>query len=187
MAADRRLVLVKHSAPVVDPSVSAKRWRLSDDGRALAVRLAEHLRAYVPTRVVTSIEPKALETGELLAEALGLPMEPAEGLEEQNRSVLGFLPWEDVQAGVARLFELPDEPVFGRESAKAATDRFAAALGRVLRGGGMPVVVAHGTVISLYLASVHQVHAYELWTRLGTPSYVVLGEAGIEKVVPNID
>jgi len=66
----RTLILAKHAMPELRPDVSAARWHLSTEGIAGAKRLAERLRAYEPSVIVSSTEPKALETAAIVAEAL---------------------------------------------------------------------------------------------------------------------
>jgi len=73
------------------------------------------------------------------------------------------------------LFANPDAVVFGGESASAALARFATAVDQaVSEETGDVVVVSHGTVMSLFVASRARVNASELWAVLGLPSYVSL-------------
>jgi broad specificity phosphatase PhoE len=73
------------------------------------------------------------------------------------------------------LFAHPDAIVFGNESASAALARFAQAVDQVVsEESGDVVVVSHGTVMSLFVASRARVNASELWAALGLPSYISL-------------
>lgn len=65
-----RLLLVKHALPDIQPDVPSKRWLSGDEGRKQSLLLAEHLRPYSPGVVITSEEPKAAETGEIVSKAL---------------------------------------------------------------------------------------------------------------------
>jgi broad specificity phosphatase PhoE len=61
------------------------------------------------------------------------------------------------------------QPVLGRESAEAALTRFSAAIERVIAPiphGHSLVVIAHGTVIALFVARQTGRDAFELWKRL---------------------
>lgn len=182
----RRLVLVKHSLPEVEPAVLSHHWRLGEEGRRRCAALAERLAAYAPVAVVSSVEPKAAETAELVAGRLGLPVETVAGLQENDRTGLGYLGDADYGARFARFFAEPTAPVVGRETAAAAGARFAGAVEGVMaryaareqdpwRDGGL-VVVAHGTVISLFVARHAGADPFALWRRLGPglPSFVVL-------------
>ncbi|MBI3521517.1 MAG: histidine phosphatase family protein [Chloroflexi bacterium] len=168
-----RLVLVKHSHPHIEPDVPAAGWRLDDEGHARAVRLASRLRTFTARRIVTSIEPKAHETADIVGRELGLPVEPVRGLHEHDRNDGPFLGAEDFDRSVAMLFARPRELVFGNETAEQAARRFATAIDRALREetASDAIVVAHGTVISLFCSPADPL---TLWKRLGLPSYVVL-------------
>ena len=73
------------------------------------------------------------------------------------------------------LFANPDAVVFGNESASSALSRFAKAVDQVVSdASGDVVIVSHGTVMSLFVASRARVNASELWATLGLPSYVSL-------------
>ncbi|CAN5257619.1 hypothetical protein BH18CHL2_BH18CHL2_01900 [soil metagenome] len=56
-----------------------------------------------------------------------------------------------------------------------AGDRFAAAVD-ALDSEGDRIIVAHGTVIALYVSRVAGIDPYSLWQSLGLPSYVVLSQ-----------
>jgi len=176
----RRLVLVKHSLPDIDPAVPAPEWRLGEEGRRRCEPLARRLASYRPGVVVASEEPKAAETGEIVARRLDVPFATAPGLHEHERRGVGFLETAAFEAAVERIFARPDDLVFGEETARQAHDRFAAAIGRVLTDhpSGDVVVVAHGTVISLFVARHAAVAPFDLWRRLGLPSFVVLAVPG---------
>ena len=193
MIRDRHLILVKHAMPQVDVETPAHEWRLHPEGVAAASTLAERLvRArYVPTRIVASLEPKATETGSLIAERLHLPFATAEGLHEHDRRATGFLAREKFVARMRDLFAQPDSVVFGSESASAALTRFTAAVDRVISeetGDSDVVIVAHGTVISLFVGRRAAVDPTNLWTTLGLPSYVALELPShrIIEIVPTI-
>src|SRR5687767_7132509 len=81
-----RLILVKHAKPLVTPGVSPERWELSEEGRRQCGPLAERLRPYGPAVVVASEEPKAAETGRVVAEGLGVSFLTAPGLHEHDRN-----------------------------------------------------------------------------------------------------
>ena len=172
----RHLILVKHSLPDTDQAVPAAEWRLGNEGRRRCAALAERLVAYQPTAIVTSIEPKAAETGALVAARLGVPVSSAPGLHEHDRRGVPFAPQQDFEVAVERFFTHPDRLVFGAETANAAGERFASAVNRTLTAysTGTIAIVAHGTVISLFVARRTGVDGFALWRRLGLPSFVVL-------------
>ena len=175
--AKRRLILVRHSLPELAPGGPASSWRLSDEGRRRCESLAGQLATYDLARVVTSMEPKAAETGEIVARILGVPYETWTGLHEHERGVVESLgSAEEFQARVADLFRHPGEVVFGHESADEAHRRFAQAVADVLQSypTGNLAIVTHGTVLSLYVARRAGREPVAFWKSLGLPSFAVL-------------
>jgi broad specificity phosphatase PhoE len=139
--------------------------------------LAERLAAHTPTVIVTSLEPKALETGRLVADTLGIPMETAAGLHEHDRGNVPFLgSREQFETQVAGLFEHPGRLVYGSETADQAHRRFAHGITSVLEEhpSGNLAVVTHGTVLTLFVARVTGIDPVPFWQQLGLPSFVVL-------------
>lgn len=134
---------------------------------------------------MTSPEPKARETAELVAAALGLPeVNTVEGLREHDDRDVPFLSDEAFRTAVRECFARPNEAVFGPESAARARARFAAAVDGLSlpSAGASNVVVAHGRVIALFVAKRAELQAYSLWERLGLPSFVVLALPGHEVI-----
>ena len=172
----RRLVLVKHSMPEIEPDKPASAWKLSKAGRRRAGLLAARLKEFSPAVIRSSRESKAIETAEIVANDHGVPVEIVDGLEEHHRENVPFLSSkEEFEEAVERLFRCPDELVLGTETANQARDRFTAALDKVIGVGHTDsIVVTHGTVMTLYVASIAGVQMMSFWRRLGLPSYVVL-------------
>jgi broad specificity phosphatase PhoE len=170
------LILVKHSLPEIVENVPAREWKLSVQGRSRCTRLAERLAKYQPTQIISSVEPKAKETAELVAKELGLATSVVEDLHEHERSNAGYLPKEKFEESVREFFAKPNELVFGSETAEQAYQRFRAAVDSILRKypDQTNVIVAHGTVISLYVSRFNEISGLWLWKQLGLPSFVVL-------------
>jgi broad specificity phosphatase PhoE len=190
---DRHLILVKHAMPQVDVETPAHQWRLHPEGEAAAGVLAERLVSarYTPDKIVASLEPKATQTGSIMADRLRLPFATVDDLHEHDRRATGFLERRVFESRMRDLFAHPDQVVFGTESATAALTRFAAAVERVISedtGDGDVVIVTHGTVISLFVGRRAVVDPTNLWTTLGLPSYVALELPShrIIEIVPTI-
>jgi broad specificity phosphatase PhoE len=165
------LLLVRHSVPAADPSVPSEEWSLSEEGRALCEALAGQVGAYEPQRLFSSPEPKALETAELIAPALGLDVEVDEDLRETARRTVGWLEQEALHEGIRQLFARPDEVVFGEESGRAALARFSRVVERVEEPAAF---VTHGVVMSLYAAGSDPDGGFAFWKTLGLPDVVLL-------------
>jgi broad specificity phosphatase PhoE len=171
-----RLFLIKHSMPVVEPARTSKEWRLDDEGRARAARLADRLAGEGIAGFVGSVEAKARETAEVMAASLGVPVSVAEGLHEQEREGAPFFTDRAGFDAVMRdFFARPGERVFGQESADEAHARYASAVQRVLeRAQATVAVVSHGTVMTLLIARRNRIDPFPLWRSLGLPSAAVL-------------
>jgi 2,3-bisphosphoglycerate-dependent phosphoglycerate mutase len=171
----RTLLLVRHAAPVVEAALPSARWSLSSAGRAACRPLADALAPLALGALVTSLEPKAIETGALLAAALDVPVTTGADLHEHDRTgvpVLAPAAWRDA---MAHFFAHPDDRVLGRESAREATDRFAGAVERALATTASTLgIVSHGTVMSLFAARHGAGDAHALWQRLAMPCALVL-------------
>jgi broad specificity phosphatase PhoE len=178
----RLLILVKHAEPVVEPDVPSNRWELSERGKDRCVALAERLRRYRPAAVVASEERKAVQTAGLVAERLGMAAATFPGLHEHDRTGAPFGTQAEFELAAKGFFENPGEPVWGRETAEGARERFADAVDAVLarHPAGTVVVVAHGTVITLFLLRFADLDAFGFWRRLGLPSFCVVELPGYE-------
>lgn len=175
-SAEHILVLVKHAMPVLAPSVPARQWLLGDDGRRQSHALARSLAHVRSTLVLSSVEPKAKATAEIVAADLGRTARVVPGLHEHERDNVGWLGDDELTRAAERFFANPDRVVFGLESASAARHRFAGAVDGLLADHPDQnlIVVAHGTVISLFTAERAGMDAFGLWRRLTCPSYVIL-------------
>src|SRR5262245_51514256 len=119
------LVLVKHAHPLLDATKPAREWDLASEGEGQAKRLGALLRRFVPCRLVTSPEPKALRTSEIVAGELGISLAIVDGLREIDRPVLPIMSSHEHESLNARIFMEFDHRVMGSESAREARQRFA--------------------------------------------------------------
>lgn len=171
----KNLILVKHSLPEIVPTIPAKEWRLSQPGKVRCKTLAEKLESYFPDVVISSVEPKATETAQIIARQLNKPFRTFEGLHEHDRTGVGFLSKEQFEAKVNDIFIYPDKLVLGRETANQALERFSKALTSVEieHPNKNIVVVAHGTVITFFVEKFNDLEAFSFWRKLDLPSFVV--------------
>lgn len=172
-----RLVLVRHARPAVEPDRPPSQWRLSDEGREQCRELARQLAPLGVRRVVASVEPKAWQTGAIVAQRLGVPCSAAPDLHEHDRDGAPYLAARaDVERAVAELFARPDELVYGRETAAQVRDRVAAAVDGVLVAypDQTVAIATHGTAIALFLAARCGIDPLPFWRALRLPDLVVL-------------
>ena len=180
----QRLILVKHSLPEIDPSVPAKEWVLSDEGRQRARILGKRLGRYNLDRIFGSAEPKAMETAEIASNYLNIPSEIVEGLHEHERGNVGFLEKERFEQSIRRFYKQPSELAFGEETAESAHDRFSKAVRKLTDRCSREnvAIVTHGTVLSLFVSRNSELEPFALWKKLGLPSWVVLSRAHCDVV-----
>lgn len=172
----RKLILVKHARPEIDPEVVPSRWELSAAGRDSCAELAAKLAPHQPAVLLSSVEPKARQTADLLAAELSIPTEVAEDLHEHERDEVPHMQTRDFLSLMAMVFKQPHRLILGRETADQAGGRFLDALDAAVEKypQGNIGIVSHGTVIALAIAYHTGQDGYQLWRTMGLPSYAVL-------------
>jgi len=172
----KHLILVKHSLPEIVESLPANKWKLSKEGQVRAHRLAERLSCYQPEAIASSNEPKAKETAEIIALTHQWELHIIHDLHEHDRSNVPYLSKDEFQTSIREFFQKPDVLVFGRETADQSHARFARAVHSILNNymDKTVVIVAHGTVISLFISRLIGSSDWLLWNELGLPSFVVI-------------
>jgi broad specificity phosphatase PhoE len=170
------LVLVKHGSPVLDPATPAREWALSGQGEIEALHVAEQLRAYEPIDLVSSPEPKARRTAELIAAVLGTHNRVVDDLREVDRRVLPIMEPARHREMNRAIFSEPDRAVLGSESANSALIRYQSAIQAESDRceSAHLVVVSHGTVMALFVARHHGVDAFRFWADLKCGDVVTL-------------
>jgi broad specificity phosphatase PhoE len=174
----KTLLLIKHALPEIRPELPAPRWELGEVGRADAKKLVPRLAVYKVDRLVTSDEPKAIETGKILAGELNISWEARSGLQEHSRNTIGFLERSLFEEKVRLLFENPTADNFGDETGYDANLRFSKTIKEIINlydSSENLAVVTHGTVISLFCAAHDsRIDGFSLWRLLQLPAVVVL-------------
>jgi broad specificity phosphatase PhoE len=173
------LLLIRHAMPQIQEAIPAREWPLSDEGRARCIPLSQMLQPYAPVKIYGSRELKASETGRLVAERLSVPYEAAENLHEHERAQEPFYPRDVFEHKIKEFFANPNELRYGKETAAQARGRFVQTVARLARNHVDETigVVAHGTVISLFVQLMSGADPFPLWQRLGMPSFVVIDSA----------
>jgi len=172
----RYLILSRHSQPAIEPEVAGRKWRLSAEGRARCRLLAEQISSYQPSTIVCSTEPKAAETAALLSAQLGTSYSTNHDLREHERDNVPYLGQEQWERAITEFFTRPDEMVLGTETAAQALQRFDRAIQEILHQytEGNIVIVAHGTVITLFLAQHASIEPLPFWHALTLPAFFVV-------------
>ncbi|HLO30745.1 MAG TPA: histidine phosphatase family protein [Anaerolineales bacterium] len=176
------LILVKHSLPEIVPSIPAQQWVLSKAGQVRCTTLAARIESHFPDIVISSVEPKAVQTAQLLAGPINKPFRIWEGLHEHDRTGVEFMGHEQFESKVRDFFKHPDKLIIGKETAVQACERFSNALSSIEIEylNKNIVVVSHGTVITLFVEKMTGLKSFSFWKNLDLPSFVVFSLPGHE-------
>jgi ribonuclease H / adenosylcobalamin/alpha-ribazole phosphatase len=149
---------------------------LTETGRAQAAaagRATAHLLAGTPARVVTSTLARAMETGAIVAAAIGATPEPDPDWDEQ-----GFGDWDGaavadlVRDHPQELAALRADPAYARpggETHDQMVRRVLAAFERAVAEGGVTVVVCHRKPIMAVLAHLLKIPHETVWRLAAAP------------------
>lgn len=184
-----RLHLVRHGPPRIDPATSPHEWHLDQTRLQEVTALAASGVLPTGARWLSSDEPKAVETAELL----GAPhLEVVPGLREQGRPVGWF---DDYAVHIHRALVRQDEPAGqGWETAAATRARVVAVVRELLDGAGgrgrardhVPagaspdvVLVGHGMAWTLLVSELTGTGVdLAAWERMRMPDHCVI-EGGV--------
>ncbi len=170
-----KLILIKHSEPVVGLELPPSKWGLSDRGRQRANSLAEYLADRAIGGLFSSSEVKAVQTAEIVGKATGLSLNVMHDLREHERDNTPIVDAETWRSTVIKSIRNQNEQIYGSEPVSTARIRFGAAIGKLMEPGGsdqVVAVVAHGTVISTFVAELLDTDPVPIWKSLGLPGFV---------------
>ncbi|MCF2145604.1 histidine phosphatase family protein [Desmonostoc muscorum LEGE 12446] len=179
----QRLILVKHSLPEKIESIPAREWALSSEGRQRSHFLADKLADFQPGIIAASTEPKAIETAQIIAQKFNQQVEIVEGLQEcvgvarrRHRTNFGFVEEKKFFETLEAFFATLDKLVMGLETATQANQRFQQAVENIIAKTPHDdvMIVAHGTVMTLFVAGCTGIEPFQFWRQLGQPMAIVL-------------
>ena len=171
------LLLIRHSQTNPVPTISSHEWKLTKEGVQRCRQFAPIVQRFQPNRLISSQEPKAIATSQLLANQLGISHHTTDGLGETARATA---PWFDDPAqfrqAIEQLFLHPNQRVFGEESGEEAFARFDKRIATLLTRypNETLAIVTHGTILSLFVAHYNQIDVVAFWKSLGMPALIQL-------------
>lgn len=172
------LILIRHAPTQPDATISADQWQLTADSQALCSALAIQLTEYNITRLITSHEHKAKQTGKYVADTLGsIAISEAGNLHETERKSKTFYnSQDDFREAVVSAMQNPDELLFGDETFSKARQRFSDAIQQIVTQYPDETigVVSHGRILAMYLATLMSQSPVSIWQQLKMPAYAVL-------------
>lgn len=145
--------------------------------------MAWELSIHKPHFLFSSNEPKAVQTGEIIARKTGIDTQVVPDLREHaGRRAEDWVSGSEFRDRLSRFFHNPSNLVFGTETANDAHHRFARAIDGIAAkvSRGCAVVVSHGTVISLFSARANGLDPNDVWGRLTCPGFIRMLIPGFE-------
>ncbi|KRE28048.1 phosphoglycerate kinase [Mycobacterium sp. Soil538] len=153
-----QLLLVRHALPLRSEPGEGSDPRLSDEGVAQAARLPDALARFPITRLVSSPQVRAIETGRPLADTLGLPIEVDDRLAEYDRDLPHYIPIEQIaQENPQELQRLIDGDLPSGVDEDAFRARITAGIEDLVEAADHDDTVAvfsHGGVINVLLHAI---------------------------------
>ncbi|MCD4686982.1 MAG: phosphoglycerate mutase family protein [Anaerolineae bacterium] len=179
------LYLIRHPLTEPDPAVPASLWRLSDAGRAQVTQLIAAPFWKSVCVVYTSEQHKAAIAGAAAAFKQGIPHRIVRTLTEAHRD--RWLGGDEFRAAQERFFAEPQTPPVPEwEAADAARVRFSGAMTDLLAQHPADegiAVVAHATVLSLYVAHLRgTVATFDFWRSIGFAAVCAVDRVSMQPV-----
>ncbi len=174
------LLLIRHAETEQNPSVPSSQWHLTERAYTACEDLAKRLREYRLSRIITSEEFKAKETGRVLAEHLRTPWNTAPNLYEHERTGVPYITQEVWLERLESFFSNPDDLILGDETGVQARQRFDGAVRNVLHEyPNEPLaIVTHASVMSLFVAHYNETNVFAFWQNLEMPDVIMLSLPG---------
>jgi len=172
-----KLLLVRHSEPAWGSHAPPSKWVLTERGRERSKLLGEYFKQRRVGRIFISDEVKAIQTAEIAAEIAGISesnLVVDHDLREHDRDNSPKPDNADRRSLIIECIQKPDELIWGNETVAAARDRFGSAVTRLMSGidDDYVAVVAHGTVITTFVASLLDIDPVPIWDSMGTPWFI---------------
>ncbi len=174
------LILIRHSNTRPSADCPKNDWPLTAVGMQRAHLVASALRRFALQRIYTSTMERAVKTGDIIADHLGLPKpQQTHAFDETDRSgVPYFDSHAQFQLAIEQFLVQKDQVVMGTESAEQALARFQQGVDQLSHHSAEPIaIVSHGTVMSLFLADCSDQSPVSMWHQLqdlGMPHFVVV-------------
>lgn len=146
-----RLFYLTHAQVHQDPATPVPDWGLSDKGRARAMQFASATLLAQTRTLVSSNERKAIETAEIIADAINVRPHIMPATHENDRSATGYLKPDAFEQAATAFFNHPDESFRGWETARAAQARIVEQMQLITQThtDGDILMVGHGGVGTL--------------------------------------
>lgn len=169
-----KIVFIRHAHTVVEPEKYNPLWKLSGKGVEQASALARHQLVQEIEVIYTSNQLKALHTGVLVAEELGVFVKVREDLTELTSLTNDWK--EDYDGFIHDIYSGATLRYGDGESLAEATERFTKAVIEIAiaeQGKRVIGIVAHGDVLSLFASQYEDCTALEIHHAIRMPDVAV--------------
>jgi broad specificity phosphatase PhoE len=96
-----KIIFIRHGETAKNPSkllhASNDPESLNDKGVEQIKKTASKLKELAPFKIISSKERRAIESGKIIAQALNVPLEEVEGMQERNWGIFTGKPWGEVK------------------------------------------------------------------------------------------
>jgi len=171
-----QLIFISHPEVIVNPNAPIPDWGLTPRGRSRTKQFAQSVLMRSVTAIWSSTEHKAMETAGLLVEPLGLNVQTAADLGENDRSATGFLPPDEFEAAADAFFATPHQSFQGWERAIDAQERITHIVEQIViehNSVGDLAIVSHGGVGTLLWCYLNGVEIDRQFDQTGQGNYWV--------------
>lgn len=176
---------------MVDLEIPPSKWELSDRGKLRAGLLADYLAGREIDALYSSSEVKTVQTAEIVSTTTGLPVNVDHDLREHSRDNNAIDGAEKWRSTVIEAIRRQDEQIMGSETVGTARMRFGTAVERLMaafgNNGQTVAVIAHGTVISTFVADLLETDPVPIWESLGLPGLVEIEWPRPSKIVNELN
>ncbi|MDA1280100.1 MAG: histidine phosphatase family protein [Chloroflexi bacterium] len=169
-----KILLTRHAEPAWNENATPSQWELTDAGRQRAAELGDYLAERNIAAVYASTEIKAIQTAEIAGGASGKKPVIVHDLREHERENTVIVGSAVRRAFVIDCIRNQDGIIYGSEPVSVARKRFCSAIADLMQQhtGATVAVVAHGTVISTFVAEMIDVDPVPIWESIGLPGFI---------------
>lgn len=166
----RRVYLVRHASPTIQPDRPSREWTLSERGIEEAQALAAQAAGWGLAAIYCGSESKMSATALVLGDAAGAPVHVVDAFDELR--VTEWIANSDEFNELVQAI-LEDAPLpRGIESAADAAARFAGGIGLISDGPFPAAIVSGGRILTSYLAAYRRIEEpFAFWRAIPFPGW----------------
>lgn len=172
-----KLVFIRHSQSLVNPSIPIPSWGLSDEGVTLATTLRENPIIKAVQVMYSSLQTKALETAVLLTKNTGVPIKTDNRFTEFTSLTNHFMKPEEHTESIRAFCAGTVERIHDGETSAEGLKRFNDAIIATVaaeRDKQAVGIVSHGGIMTYFVMQFMSGDKYAVWSSMKQPDVAVL-------------